>query len=78
MPGTEGFEAVGRVVACLQPGVYRVELPNGHRLLAYAAGARRKQNCRLDVGDPVTVELSPFDLSKGRLKRDVVEIDQRT
>ncbi len=78
MSGTEGFEAVGRVVACLQPGVYRVELPNGHRLLAYVAGARRKQECRLGIGDAVTVELSPFDLSKGRLKRDIVEIDQRT
>ena len=68
MPGAEGFEVVGRVVSCLQPGVFRVELPNGHQVLAYAAGPRRKSQCRLGVGDAATVELSPFDMSKGRLK----------
>jgi translation initiation factor IF-1 len=75
VPGTEGFEAVGRIVACLQSGVFRVELPNGHRLLAYAAGRRRKRQCRLVVGDSVTVQLSPFDLSKGRLKWVEAETD---
>jgi len=75
VPGTEGFEAVGRIVACVQPGVFRVELPNGHRLLAYAAGRRRKRQCRLAVGDNVTVELSPFDLSQGRLKWVEAETD---
>jgi translation initiation factor IF-1 len=55
--------------------VFRVELPNGHRLLAYAAGRRRKRQCRLAVGDNVTVELSPFDLSQGRLKWVEAETD---
>ena len=77
MPGTEGFEAVGRIVACLQPGVFRVELPNGHRLLAYAASRRLKRQCRRAVGDAVTVELSPFDLSKGRLKWVEAETDKQ-
>ena len=78
MPGTEDFEAVGRIVACLQPGVFRVELPNGHRLLAYAPGRCRRQQCRRGVGDNVTVELSPFDLSKGRLKWVEAETDSQT
>lgn len=75
MPRTEGYEAVGRVIACVQPGVFRVELPNGHPLLAYAAGRWRKRVCRLGIGDDVTVEMSPFDLSKGRLKWTEAETD---
>jgi translation initiation factor IF-1 len=76
VPGTEGYEAVGRVVACVQPGVFRVGLPNGHQVLAYVPGRRRQSAGRLAVGDAVTVELSPFDLSKGRLKWVEAESDR--
>jgi len=77
VPGTGDFEAVGRIVACLQPGVFRVELPNGHRLVAYVAGRRRKRQCRHPVGHDVIVKLSAFDLSKGRLKWEEVETDKQ-
>ncbi len=43
----------------------RVELPNGHRIIAFVSGRMRLQFIRLAAGDQVTVEMSPFDLSKG-------------
>lgn len=68
MPGKDVFAVEGKVTASLQPGLYRVELPNGHRLIAYATRRRRESGLQIGPGDRVTVELSPFDLSKGRLK----------
>jgi translation initiation factor IF-1 len=47
--------------------LYRVELKNGHRLLAHIAGRQRAKMTPLAPGDRVTVEMSPFDLSKGRI-----------
>jgi translation initiation factor IF-1 len=49
----------------LPDGVYRVELPNGHRFLAYTAGKLRLNFIRIAQGDTVTVQMSPYDLSKG-------------
>jgi translation initiation factor IF-1 len=50
------------------PGhVYRVELANGHRLLAFVPGRRRRQFVPLAAGNAVTVQVSPFDLSKGAI-----------
>lgn len=45
--------------------LFRVELPNGHRLLAHTSGRVRMNFIRLGVGDRVTVKVSPYDLSKG-------------
>jgi translation initiation factor IF-1 len=47
---------------------FRVTLENGHQLVAYTAGKMRKNHIRILAGDKVTLELSPYDLSKGRIK----------
>jgi translation initiation factor IF-1 len=68
VPGKDVFEVEGTVRECLQAGLYRVEFPNGHRVLAYATRRKRESGLQIGPGERVTVELSPFDLSKGRLK----------
>jgi translation initiation factor IF-1 len=68
VPGRDVFEVEGTVRECLQAGLYRVELANGHRVLVYATRRRRDGGLQIGPGDRVTVVISPFDLSKGRLK----------
>jgi translation initiation factor IF-1 len=67
MARTGGFEVEGVVVSAVARGLYRVELTNGHRLLAHFTGRARKQPPELAPGGKVGLELSPFDLSKGRI-----------
>jgi translation initiation factor IF-1 len=57
----------GRVVEALPNAVFRVELENGHRVMAHVSGRMRMNFIRILPGDQVTVELSPYDLSKGRI-----------
>ena len=59
------IEAAGRVMETLPRSVFRVELPNGHRILAHLSGKLRLNFIRIEPGDKVMVEMSPFDLSKG-------------
>ena len=61
------FEAEGAVVEVLPNRMYRVELANGHRLLAFVRGKARSSFAQLAPGHKVLVELSPCDLSVGRL-----------
>ena len=61
------IEAEGVVVEVLPNQMYRVELPNGHRLLAYVARKARVSFARLAPGDKVRLELTPYDLSSGRI-----------
>jgi translation initiation factor IF-1 len=61
------IEAEGSVVEVLPNKMYRVELPNGHRLLAFMTGRARLNFARLAMGDKVRLELSPYDLSVGRI-----------
>jgi len=61
------IEVEGRIVEILGDGIYRVELENGHRLVAHVSGKRRLAFERLLLGDCVTVRLSPYDLSKGSI-----------
>jgi translation initiation factor IF-1 len=61
------IEAEGAVVEALPNQVFRVELANGHRLLAYVAGKARARFAGLARGDKVRLELSPYDLSSGRI-----------
>jgi translation initiation factor IF-1 len=61
------IEVEGRVVELLQNTMFRVELPNGHRLLANISGKMRLHFIRILPGDKVMVEMSPYDLSKGRI-----------
>ncbi len=57
----------GTVTEALPNAVFRVELENGHRVLAHVSGRMRMHFIRILPGDAVTVELSPYDLSKGRI-----------
>ncbi len=57
----------GRVVEALPNTTFRVELENGHRVLAYLSGKMRKHYIRVLLGDNVRVELSPYDLTRGRI-----------
>ena len=65
MPGEEAIALEGTVVEALPNALFRVELPNGHRLLAHTSGRMRMNFVRVAVGDRVTVNCSPYDLSKG-------------
>jgi translation initiation factor IF-1 len=57
----------GVVVEILPNGTYRVELANGHRVLGFVAGRTRRLNFALALGQKVQLEMSPYDLSEGRI-----------
>ncbi|UCH86055.1 MAG: translation initiation factor IF-1 [Dehalococcoidia bacterium] len=63
----EAIEVEGVVKEALPNAVFRVELPNGHRVLAHASGKIRVHFIRILPGDRVLVELSPYDLTRGRI-----------
>jgi translation initiation factor IF-1 len=63
----EVIELSGTVVEALPGTQFKVELENGHIIIAHIAGKMRKHYIRLVPGDSVTVELTPYDLSKGRI-----------
>jgi translation initiation factor IF-1 len=63
----ELLEMNGVVMEVLPDSRYRVTLDNGHDLVAYSAGKMRKHHIRILAGDRVSLELSPYDLSKGRI-----------
>jgi translation initiation factor IF-1 len=68
MPKKEGaIEIEGRVVEPLPNAMFRVELANGHRVLAHISGKMRQHYIRILPEDRVVVELSPYDLSRGRI-----------
>ena len=67
MAKEELLEMQGTVDEVLPDSRYRVTLENGHKLVAYAAGKMRKHHIRIIMGDKISVELSPYDLSKGRI-----------
>ncbi len=67
MARTDAFEVEGVVLEALPNGTYRVELGNGHRLLAFVAGRARLGFTRFAPGEKVKLELSAYDLSEGRI-----------
>ena len=67
MAKEELLEMNGVVEEVLPDSRFRVLLENGHQLVAYTAGKMRKHHIRILSGDKVTLELSPYDLSKGRI-----------
>ncbi len=67
MAGEEAFRVEGRVMEALPNGTFRVELPNGHRLTAFVAGRAKKHFAGLNAGDKVKLQLTPYDLSVGRI-----------
>ena len=60
-------EFVGSVLEVLSNAMYKVQLENGHEIIAYTSGKMKKNRIRVLVGDKVTVEMTPYDLSKGRI-----------
>jgi translation initiation factor IF-1 len=67
MAKEELLEMRGKVAEVLPDSRYRVVLENGHELVAYTGGKMRKNHIRIIAGDDVSLELSPYDLSKGRI-----------
>ncbi|HAS88606.1 translation initiation factor IF-1 [Maridesulfovibrio sp.] len=67
MAKEEGISVNGTVEEALPNAMFRVELENGHEVLAHISGKMRKFRIRVMPGDKVTVELSPYDLTRGRI-----------
>ena len=68
-PKEEGIVVEGKVLKTLPNAMFRVELENGHEVLAHVSGKMRMHFIRILPGDKVTVELSPYDLTRGRIIR---------
>ncbi|MBN1856705.1 MAG: translation initiation factor IF-1 [Dehalococcoidia bacterium] len=67
MAKKEKIEVEGKVTVCLPNTMFRVELPNGHIVIAHISGKMRKHYIKILPGDRVLVELSPYDLGRGRV-----------
>jgi translation initiation factor IF-1 len=67
MPKDDAIEVLGVVVRVLPATMYMVRLENGHEVLAHISGKMRKNFIRITTGDRVTLEISPYDLAKGRI-----------
>ena len=67
MPKEELLQLDGQVIDVLPNAMFRVKLENGHVLLATINGRMRKNNINVSMNDRVTVEISPYDLNKGRI-----------
>ena len=66
-PKEEPITVEGKVAETLPNATFRVELPNGHKVLAHVSGKMRMHFIKILVGDKVAIELSPYDLNKGRI-----------
>ena len=67
MPKEEAIEIEGTVIEPLPNAMFRVELSNGHQIMAHISGKMRQNFIRIYPGDKVTIELSPYDLTRGRI-----------
>ncbi|MBP7217215.1 MAG: translation initiation factor IF-1 [Candidatus Omnitrophica bacterium] len=67
MPKEELIETEGKIIEALPNAMFRVELENGHMVLAHVSGKMRMNFIRILPGDKVKLELSPYDLSRGRI-----------
>ena len=67
MAGKEAFQVEGRVIEARPNHTFCVELANGHRLLAFVAGRTKERLAGLAPGDTVTLQLTPYDLTVGRI-----------
>ncbi len=67
MAKEEAIQMDGKVIETLPNTMFRVELENGHIVTAHISGRMRKHYIRIMTGDTVTVELTPYDLEKGRI-----------
>ncbi|MDD2181352.1 MAG: translation initiation factor IF-1 [Bacilli bacterium] len=67
MAKEDTIEVEGKVLEILPGGVFRVELENKHIVIAHVSGKIRMNHIRISAGDKVTIELSPYDLTRGRI-----------
>ncbi|HHT07808.1 MAG TPA: translation initiation factor IF-1 [Clostridiales bacterium] len=67
MSKSDVIEIEGKVVEALPNAMFSVELANGHRIMAHISGKMRMHFIRIYPGDKVTIELSPYDLTRGRI-----------
>ena len=67
MPKEDAIEVEGTVIEPLPNAMFRVQLENGHKVLAHISGKMRMNYIRILAGDKVKVELSPYDLTRGRI-----------
>ena len=67
MPKEDAIQVEGKVLETLPNAMFRVELENGHKVLAHISGKMRMHFIKILTGDKVMVELSPYDLSRGRI-----------
>jgi translation initiation factor IF-1 len=67
MPKEEAIQVEGTIIEPLPNAMFRVELDNGHKVLAHISGKMRMHFIKILPGDRVTIELSPYDLSRGRI-----------
>lgn len=67
MPKEEAIQVEGTIVEPLPNAMFRVELDNGHKVLAHISGKMRMHFIKILPGDRVTIELSPYDLTRGRV-----------
>ncbi|MBU0881376.1 MAG: translation initiation factor IF-1 [Candidatus Omnitrophica bacterium] len=68
-PKEEAIVVEGKVIETLPNAMFRIELANGHKVLGHISGKMRMHFIRILPGDSVTLELSPYDLSRGRITR---------
>jgi translation initiation factor IF-1 len=73
----EKVELTGEIVEALRNGMFRISLDNGHEALGYTAGKMRRFRIRMNPGDRVRVELSAYDLQRGRIVYRLREGDER-
>jgi len=67
MPKEDAIEVMGPVLETLPNAMFRVELENGHKVLAHISGKMRMHYIKILPGDKVKIELSPYDLARGRI-----------
>ena len=67
MSKNDVIEMEGKIIEALPNAMFQVELPNGHRIMAHISGKMRMNFIRIYPGDTVKVELSPYDLTRGRI-----------
>ena len=67
MPKEDAIEVQGTILETLPNAMFRVDIENGHKILAHISGKMRMHFIKILPGDKVTVELSPYDLSRGRI-----------
>ncbi|MBI4846639.1 MAG: translation initiation factor IF-1 [Candidatus Omnitrophica bacterium] len=67
MAKESGIQVEGKILETLPNAMFRVELENGHKVLAHVSGKMRMHFIRILPGDKVTIELSPYDLTRGRI-----------